>query len=151
LNSLIIIYYPSTVTSTDISSNNVSSAYLNGINVNSAVVYQVQSNTITISNMFKSNFNGGVVTIGLPLFLNPPTIQPSMYMLSVLTSDNYIIYTSSYTLTTVLKNLVSNSISSSSYKVLDMTTLTLSIELNYPATSISVILPANDLFLFSGF
>jgi hypothetical protein len=29
--------------------------------------------------------------------------------------------------------------------------LTLSIELNYPATSISVILPANDLFLFSGF
>ncbi len=151
MNSLIIIYYPSTVTSTDISSNNVSSAYLNGINVNSAVVYQVQSNTITISNMFKSNFNGGVVTIGLPLFLNPPTIQPSMYMLSVLTSDNYIIYTSSYTLTTVLKNLVSNSISSSSYKVLDMTTLTLSIELNYPATSISVILPANDLFLFSGF
>lgn len=83
-------------------------------------------------------------------FANPLTVQPTTYLLTVETSDSFTIFTGSLSMTASLKSLISNSLASSSYKVLDSSILTITAELNYAATAITVILPP-DVVIKTGF
>lgn len=99
------------------------SATLNGIGVTSSK-FSVVSNTIVFENLFQSNFANGLILVEFSQFQNPPTVQPSVYLLTVETSDEFTIFTGSLTLTSTLKGLIRNEIASSSYKVLDNSVFT---------------------------
>lgn len=76
------ISYPATVSVTDSSSLNTNSALLNGISV-SGSTFVTFSNTIILTNVFQTNFTNGTILIDFPQFQNPPTIQSSVYLLTV--------------------------------------------------------------------
>lgn len=139
--SRIKVSYPASVIVSNSNSTSISSAFLNGISVSSST-FRVTSNTIYFENVFQSNFLNGTILINFAQFSNPLTIQPTIYLLTVETSDGFTIFTSSLTITATLKGLISNTLSSSSYKVLDTSVLTINVGLNYAATAISVILPS---------
>lgn len=138
--SRIKVSYPASVIVSNSNSTSISSAFLNGISVSSST-FRVTSNTIYFENVFQSNFLNGTILINFAQFSNPLTIQPTIYLLTVETSDGFTIFTSSLTITATLKGLISNTLSSSSYKVLDTSVLTINVGLNYAATAISVMLP----------
>jgi hypothetical protein len=66
------------------------------------------------------------------------------------TSDPFSIMSSTTTITVSLISLISNSISSSSYKVDDIATYFVNVQTNYPFNSISIILPS-DVSVESGY
>lgn len=138
--SRIKVSYPANVIVSDSTSAPLTSSYLNGISVGSST-FRVSSNTIYFENVFQSNFTNGLILIDFSQFSNPLTVQPTTYLLTVETSDGHIIFTGSLSITATLKSLKSNSLSASSYKVLDTSVLTITAELNYAATAISIILP----------
>ncbi len=138
--SRIKVSYPASVIVSNSNSTSISSAFLNGISVSSST-FRVTSNTIYFENVFQSNFLNGTILINFAQFSNPLTIQTTIYLLTVETSDGFTIFTSSLTITATLKGLISNTLSSSSYKVLDTSVLTINVGLNYAATAISVMLP----------
>lgn len=123
IGSKIKISYPSTVTASDTGSTLMTSAALNGIGV-AASKFSVVSNTILFENLFQNNFANGLILVEFSQFQNPPTVQPSVYLLTVETSDASTIFTGSLTLTSTLKGLIKNEIASSSYKVLDNSVFT---------------------------
>ena len=147
--SKIKVSYPANLIVSDSNSIAVSSAFLNGISVSSST-YRVTSNTIYFENVFQSNFTSGLIVIDFSQFSNPLTVQPTTYLLTVETADGYTILTGSLSITATLKTLISNSLSSSSYKVLDTGVLTITAELNYAATAISIILPP-EIIIKTGF
>ncbi len=73
-----------------------------------------------------------------------------MFLLTVETGDGFVIFTGVCNVTASLKTMVSNVITSSSGKVLDSAVMTASVQLNYAATAISVIVPA-DITIKPGF
>jgi hypothetical protein len=91
-----------------------------------------------------------VLSVTFPSFRNPPTVQNSTYLLTVQTSDGSNIFTGLTYIVASLKGLVTNQITASSYKVLANSILTVSAELNYQATTISVIVPT-EIFIKTGF
>ena len=121
--SIIKVSYPSTVTASDFSTASVSSALLNGISVSSSN-YMISSNTIIFSNIFQSNFVNGTILVDFSEFQNPPSVQPSDYLLTVETSDGHDIFTGTFTITATLKRLIRNQITSSSVKVLSTSVIT---------------------------
>ena len=147
--SRIKVSYPANLIVSDSNSVAMSSAFLNGISVSSST-YRVTSNTIYFENVFQSNFTSGLILIDFSQFSNPLTVQPTTYLLTVETADGHTILTGSLSITATLKTLISNSLSSSSYKVLDTSVLTITAELNYAATAISVILPS-EITIKTGF
>jgi hypothetical protein len=147
--SIIKVSYPANLIVSDITSTSITSAFLNGISVSSST-FRVTSNTIYFENIFQSNFINGTILIDFSQFANPLTVQPTTYLLTVETSDSFTIFTGSLSMTASLKSLISNSLASSSYKVLDSSILTITAELNYAATAITVILPP-DVVIKTGF
>lgn len=141
-SSTITISYPSSITATNIASTSVITASLNGASI-SNVNFTVSSNSIIISNLFQSNFTSGLISVYFSSFINPPTIQPSIYNLVIQASDTYSILSSTYTMTVSLISLISNTISSSSYIVNDIATYYFNIHTNYQFTAISIILPSD--------
>ena len=138
--SVIIITYPVSVTASNAASAAVTRCSLNGTIVASAT-FSVASNQIIIRNVFASNF-AGTVSIILPTFANPPTTQPSSYLLSVTDSASYGVFTSSHTFQANTKALLSNTFAASSYTVLaTLVTYTLSITTNFPFTAIAITVP----------
>jgi hypothetical protein len=109
----------------------------------SNVNFTVSSNSITISNLFQSNFTSGVISVYFSSFINPPTIQPSIYNMIIQTSDSYSILSSTTIITVSLISLISNAISSSSYVVDDISTYYVNVQTNYQFTAISIILPSD--------
>lgn len=143
-----IIYHSSIVVSNS-GSTAVTSASIEGILV-SGVTYSVSSNTITILNLFSSNGTGSI-SITLPNFVNPPTLRPITYSMNIKSGTNYMIAASSYTFTASLQALVSNSISASSYTVMQSSvTYTMTFTSNYGFKAISFLIPA-DVSVVSGF
>ena len=108
------------------------------------------SNQIIIRNVFSTNFQG-TVSIIIPTFTNPPTSQPSAYLLSVTDSANYGVFTSSFTFTANTKALLSSTVAASSYTVLRTgVTYTISISTNFAFTAISITLPT-DITVGTGY
>jgi hypothetical protein len=84
-------------------------------------------------------------------FLNPPTVQPSTYLLAIRDQDTYAIMSGSTTFTANTRPLQTNSISASSLKVLDTgATYTLSFTCSHEFSTVSIILPS-DITVASGF
>jgi len=140
--SKIIVSYPSSITAINLASQGVITASLNGVSV-SSVSFTVSANSIIISNLFQSNFTSGLISVYFSSFINPPTIQPSVYTMIVQTSDAYTIMSSTTAITVSLISLISNTISSSSYVVNDISTYFVNIQTNYAFTAISIILPSD--------
>jgi hypothetical protein len=103
--------------------------------------------------LFNSNFNG-IVTIIIDSFQNPTTTQPAIYQLTVqLPIDGvyYGVMTGSSSISAITRALISNSISSSSYRVLDTGVVyTLKIKTNHRFSSASIIVPS-DITISNGF
>jgi len=86
----------------------------------------------------------GTISLGLPTFINPPTIQPTTYSLYISDSNNFIIMTGSYLFKAKTKTLIANTVSASSYTVLDTgVTYTISITTNFAFSSVSIIIPTD--------
>lgn len=112
-----------------------------GIQVGAAV-YQVSNNQLVFSGVFASA-TSGLVELTIANFINPPTIQPSTYLLNIQDSSGYLIISGSFILTASLKTLQSNVVAPSSYTVLDnRVTYTATFTSNFPFTSVSITLPS---------
>ena len=88
--------------------------------------------------------------VDFPEFRNPPTVQPSEYLLTVETSDSSNIFTGSTVITSTLRGLIKNEITPSSFRVLENNVMTASLELNFAATTISITVPS-DIVIRTGF
>lgn len=80
-NSVIVVTYPSTIVASLISASSVTLASLNGSVVTGAT-FQVSNNQIIFSNIFASTFFG-TVTLIIGSFINPTTVQPTTFLVSV--------------------------------------------------------------------
>lgn len=140
--SIITLTYPASVTANTQAVSSVTRCSLNGTIV-TGTTFEVASNQIIIRNVFSSNFVG-TVSISIPTFANPPTSQPSSYLLSVIDSSSYGVFTASYSFIADTRALISNSVAASSYTVLSTgVTYTISITTNYDFTAIAITLPTD--------
>ena len=147
--SSVTLTYPSTVTASTVAKSSVTRCSLNGTIV-TGTTYEVSNNQIIFRSIFASNFQGTVVII-IPTFKNPLTTQPSTYLLAVNDQNSYGVMSSSYLFTASTKALLSNTIATSSSKVLDTgVTYTMSLTTNFGFTAISIIVPA-DITIVTGF
>jgi len=105
--------------------------------------YQINNNQIIFSKIYTTNFAGTTI-LSIGNFLNPPTVQPSTYLISLADASGYTIMTGSYIFIASTKALLSNSVSASSLKVLDTgVTYTINIAANYGFTSVSILIPSD--------
>ena len=99
--SYIQLTYSSTINSNNISQTGVLSASLGGFKV-TGVQYAVTDNIMTITSLYGSQFNSGTMLVSIVQLNNPPTVQPTTYYLSIFSSTNYLILSSSYVYTAEL-------------------------------------------------
>ncbi len=139
-NSQITLTYPPSVTVSDLPAQSVLRCSLNSTIV-SGVTYSVSNNQIKFFNLFSSNF-AGTVSMIISSFVNPFTTQPSTYTVSVTDQNNFAVMSGSTVVTANTKNLISNSVSASSYTVLSTgVTYYVNLDTNYAFTAISIIIP----------
>jgi len=142
LNSPITITYPSTISASNVATTNILSGSLDGTMVANGS-YQINNNQIIFSKIYTTNFAGTTI-LSIGNFLNPPTVQPSTYLISLADASGYTIMTGSYIFIASTKALLSNSVSASSLKVLDTgVTYTINIAANYGFTSVSILIPSD--------
>lgn len=147
--STINIVYPISITATTLSSSNVSLTTLNG-SVITGVNYQVANNEIEFTNLFSSTVSGTIVLV-IGSFTNPPTVQPTSYLIQVYDSTGAAVMTGSTTITAITKAFINNTITASSYQVLQSPVIyTPTIVTNFAFTSVSIIVP-NDITIGSGY
>jgi hypothetical protein len=116
----------------------------------SNATYQVTNNQIRISNLFTTKFSGTVVVI-IGSFTNPPTVQPTTYLIQVFDRIGSSVMSGSTTLTATTRAFLNTSITASSYQVLKSSvTYTAAVTTNFGFTSIAIIVP-NDITIGSGF
>jgi hypothetical protein len=138
--SIIDVVYPISMTANAVASTSVSLATLNG-SVATGVTYQVANNQIQFSSLFSAKFAGTIVLI-INAFTNPPTVQPTSYLIQVYDQNGKAVMSGSTLLTASTKALKSSSISASSYQVLQAgVAYTAAFASNYGFTSVSIIVP----------
>ena len=92
-NSYIQLTYSSTIDASDLSQTSVSSASLGGFKV-TGVQYSITDNLVTITELYQSQHDSGAMAVSLGQFTNPPTVQPTIYYLSIYSSTGYLILSS---------------------------------------------------------
>lgn len=84
-------------------------------------------------------------------FTNPPTVQPTTYLIQVHDPTGAAIMTGLTTITAITRAFINNTITASSYQVLrSSVTYTATIATNYGFNSVSIIVP-NDITIGSGY
>lgn len=111
--------YHSSIAATSFSSKDVVRASIGGTVVEN-VKYQVQSNVLQIDSMFAGGqtASNSLIQIEVDTFVNPPTNSPTVYNFKIYSSNGYLIISGSYTLTAALETLISNSVTASSFQVM---------------------------------
>ena len=92
-DSYIELTYSSTIDASDLSQTAVSSASLGGFKV-TGVQYSITDNLLTITELYATQFDSGTMIVSLGQFTNPPTVQPTIYYLSIYSSTGYLILSS---------------------------------------------------------